>query len=134
MAGVVLEQSSRDGGSQQRPAFGNGSDGRDELVLGRVLEQKPTGSGAKRVEDVLVGVERGDDDDSGWLGRLEHPGGGFDAVQTGHPYVHEYDVRVKAAGCGDRLMAVGRFLDLDARLGAENHAEAGADQALVVCK
>ena len=63
----------------------------------------------------------------------EDPPRGFEAVELGHPDVHQDDVRSQRANLVDRVAAVGRLADdLDLRLGVEDHPEAGADERLVV--
>jgi hypothetical protein len=62
----------------------------------------------------------------------QDPPGGLQAVQGGHPDVHQHDVGAQPAGGGHRVQAVGGLADhLDAG-GGEDHGEAGADQRLVV--
>jgi hypothetical protein len=90
---------------------------------------------AQRLVDVLVGLERGQDDDLGpaeaVIGR-DQPGRG-EAVGARHPDVHQDDGRALGPGQRDRLLAVDRlahYLDVVRRL--EQHPEAGPDQRLVV--
>ena len=59
--------------------------------------------------------------------------GGGDAVQGGHPDVHEDDVGVSGLDHVQGADAVGGLTDhTHVLLGIQNHAEAGANQVLVV--
>ena len=63
----------------------------------------------------------------------EEPARRLDAVDVGHADVHQDDVRPQAPRLRDRLAPVRRLADdLDVLLGLEDHAEAGADERLVV--
>ncbi|MCO5614894.1 hypothetical protein L7F22_069179 [Adiantum nelumboides] len=121
-------------GEQRLPAVHH-PDGVDEVGRFGVLDQEPAGAAADRVEDVGVLGERGQDDHPG-AGELRVAGdlpGRGDAVGAGHADVHEDDVRVVLAGRGDGLCAVGGLGD-DVQVGlrAEQRAEPGADERLVV--
>jgi hypothetical protein len=67
-----------------------------------------------------------------------HDGGGdlagrLDAVELGHPEIHEDDVGAARPGQAHGLAPVtGLPDDVDFGLGGEKHPEAGADQGLVV--
>jgi hypothetical protein len=58
-----------------------------------VFEQEAAGPGAQRAQDVLVGVEGGQDDDLGWVGSGAQLFGGGEAVEGGHADVHQHHVR-----------------------------------------
>ena len=60
----LLDQASGDRGREERFARRHDPDGGHELVGGGVLEQESAGAGAQRLVDVLVEVERGEDEDA----------------------------------------------------------------------
>src|SRR6185312_15648853 len=68
----------------------DGAHGRDQPLRRGLLEQEPAGPGAQRGVDVLVEVERGEDQHP-----RRRPGsgqdvfGGGDAVEAGHADVHQ---------------------------------------------
>ena len=91
--------------------------------------------GAQRLVDVLVGLEGGQDDDldpGQVLIGADSPGG-LQAVDPGHPDVHQDHVGALATGQVDRLPAVGGLADdLQVLRGVDEDPEPGADQGLVV--
>jgi hypothetical protein len=99
-----------------------------------MLEQEPAGPGGQRAVDVLVEVEgRQHDDPAAGAGLLgQDPPGGLEAVHFRHPDVHQHDVRTVFERSGDGLGAVGGLGDNGDPGIAQDHAEAGADQVLVV--
>lgn len=83
-----------DGGLEEGFATGGGADGFDEFLGGDIFEEVADGSGAKAVEDGIVVVEGGEDDDlAGGVGLFDAAGGG-NAVEDGHAEIHEDDVGV----------------------------------------
>src|SRR5690606_6860462 len=65
--------------------------------------------------------------------RAREATGRLDAVEARHADVEQADIRPQRAGEGHRLLPVGRLPDdRDARIGVEDHAEAGAHDLLVV--
>ena len=64
---------------------------------------------------------------------LSDSAGGLDPVQVGHADIHQHDVGPQRPGGLDRLTPVaGLANDLEVGLGVEDHAEACADERLVV--
>jgi hypothetical protein len=57
-----------------------------------VLEQESAGAGAQRPEHVIVGVERGQDDDLRRVPAGAQQLGGRQPVHPGHPDVHQHHV------------------------------------------
>ena len=105
------------------------------MLLLRVLEQERARARPERLVDVLVEVERRQHDDARARAAAGDLARRLDAVEARHADVHEHDVRAERVGLGDGLVAVARLADdLDVRLGLEDHPEAGADEALVVCE
>jgi hypothetical protein len=105
----------------------------DQLLRRVVLEHEAAGAGAERLEDVLVEIEgREDQDLRGRVGG-EDPPSGLEAVELGHPDVHQHDGRVEAGRFGDRVDAVVGLGDhVDVLLAGEEHPEAGPHHRLVV--
>ncbi len=109
-------------------------DARDKLLGGNVLEQEPARADPERVVDVLVHVERGQHHDLR-VGTIvtEQSASRLDPVDVGHANVHQHDVRPQATRLRNRLFPVRGLADhLDVLLSLEDHAEAGADERLVV--
>ena len=100
---------------------------------GSSLSTKPLAPARERLVDVLVEVERREDQDPrGGVGGEDAPGR-LEPVELGHADVHQDDGRVEARRLLDRLEAVARLgHDLDVLLVGEQHPEAGADHRLVV--
>ena len=121
-------------GREQGVAGGDDPDGGDEVLGGRVLEQEAAGAGPQGLEDVLVEVERREDQDRDAVGS-----GAGDAARWprrrrgGHADVHEDDVGLSPRGQLDGLEPVaGLADDLEVGLGLEDHPEARPHQRLVV--
>ena len=105
-------------------------------VLGlSTLADESAGARAQGGHQVLVFFEGGED---------QHPGpgqsgvstdrrGGFDAVEHGHPDVHQHHIRAQPRGEFDGLAAVEGFTDDgDPVLAGEDVGDGLADQRLVV--
>ncbi len=130
---VVLDQPARDRGREQRVAAGDDANGVEELVGARVLEQEAARARAQSLVDVLVEVERCQDQYTRRGGPGGDPPGRFDPVEVGHADVHQHDVRPQRRGGLDRLPPVTGLSDyLDVGLGIQDHAEAGTDELLIV--
>ena len=109
-------------------------DAGDKLLGGDVLEQEPACTNPERVVDVLVHVEGGQHHDLR-IGTVvtEQAASRLDPVDVGHADVHQHDVRPQAPRLRHRLSPVRRLADhLDVLFSLEDHAEAGADERLVV--
>src|SRR5580658_9413443 len=118
----------------KRASSGDGTNRPDELRLRRVLEEEPARPALQRPVDVLVVVEGGQHQHAGGLGRLEDPPGRFQAVQHGHPDIHQHYTGTKARDDADRLQPVRRLADhAHSRFMVEDDADAVADKALVIC-
>ena len=101
-----------------------------QVLRPRRFEEKRRGPGGQGVEDVLVELEGGEDDDPGDLGDLARR---LDAVDAGHADVHQHHVGSFAADEVDGLLAVGGFArDLHVGLGLDDHAKPRAHERLVV--
>ena len=122
-------------GADQRVTVGDDPHGVQQIDRQRVLQQEPAGAGTQRLVDVLVEVERGEDDDPRRRQRVvaRDPPGRLEAVHHRHPNVHQHHVGPFAGGECNRLGAVARLADhLDVGLAGEQHREAAADERLVV--
>ena len=97
------------------------------------MRTKPLAPDAERLVDVLVQVERRQDQDPRRLVGGEDAPRRLEPVELGHADVHQHDGRVEARRLVDRLEAVARLGDdLHVRLAREQHAEAPAHERLVV--
>jgi hypothetical protein len=70
-----------------------------------VFEHESAGAAAQRLEDILVFVEGGHDEDPGSpsLVVIEDDFGGFQAVHHGHADVHQHDVGLERLRLAHRL-------------------------------
>ena len=135
MSGELFDQSLRYRGGEESTAVGDDADGGDQLDVGGIFKQEATGAGREGFVHVLVEVESGEHENAGRLGSLDDAARRFDSVQVRHPDVHQDDVRVKFGDGFDCFEPVGCLSDdLDVGFFAEDHAEAGANEPLVVCK
>jgi len=99
-----------------------------------VLEQEPTRSSLQGLVDVLVHVEGCEHHDAR-LARCvgRDPPSGRNPVGSGHPHVHEHNIRPERRHLGQSLVAVRGFTHhVEVGLDLENHSEAGPHQRLVV--
>ena len=130
----LLDHAPGDRGREQRIAARDDHDRLDELLGRRVLEHEAARAGAQRLVDVLVEVERGQDQDPRPLvAAVEQPARRLEAVDVRHPDVHQDHVRLGLAGGEHGLEPVGSLADdLDVGLGVEDHPEPGPDEGLVV--
>ena len=132
-AGELLDDALGDRRRQERVAVGHRADGGEELLGRVVLEDEAAGPDAQRLVDVLVEIERRQDQDAGRPVGGQDPPSGLQPVELGHPDVHEHDARLQAGGLLDGLAAVGGLTDdVDVGLAGQEHAEADADHGLVV--
>ena len=68
---------------------GHTCDGLDDLGPGQHLSKEPACAGAQRAEDVLVGIDRGQNDDLRWLRSGAHSPGCGDPVDAPQAHVHQ---------------------------------------------
>jgi hypothetical protein len=128
-----MDDALRDGGRQQRLPAGDGANGGEQLLGRVVLQDEAAGPGAEGFVDVLIEVERGQDQDpNAGVGRKDPPRC-LESVELGHPDVHQHHGRREPRGLVDRLEPIARLGDhLDVGLAGEQHAEARAHHRLVV--
>ena len=102
-AGELGDQPARDRGREQRVPGGDDAHCLEKRLGRDVLEQESAGARVQRVVDVLVEVERREDEDARAVARRRRADlpGGLDAVHHGHADVHQHDVgRVLARSAG----------------------------------
>src|SRR6266536_2086096 len=110
-------------------------DGVEKLAGACVFEQEAAGAVAERRVDVLVEVERGEDEHARvrevWVGADQSRR--FEPVELWHADVHQHDVREQSPREVDGFAAI-RCLagDLHPVFGGDGGGEAGADARLVV--
>jgi hypothetical protein len=98
------------------------------------LAKVAAGSGAQGVDDELERREHDDLDVAKVVGRGDVPGG-LDAVDLGHPDIHQDNVSPFAAGQRDRVAPVGCLArNVHVGDGVDEQPEGGAQQRLVVGK
>ena len=130
----LAHETARHGGREQRVAGCDDAHGVEERLRPHVLEQETARPGAESVVDVLVEIERREDDHSRCAFAVSgHAPRRLDAVHDRHAHVHQHHVRASLATDLHRLLAVrGGSHDAEVRLGAEERREPGADDLLVV--
>ena len=120
-------------GREQRFASGDDAHRSHELLARGILQQESARAGPHRVVDILVEIEGREDQHPGRRACLAEAPGRLDAVEHGHPHVHEHDVRSGLGHETDALLAVGCLPDdLHVRFQVQDEPEAGADELLVV--
>ena len=134
VAGELLDHAAGDGGVEQGRAGSHHTDRLHQVLRGCVLEQEAAGAGTERIVNMGVDVEGGQHHHPGGSEpALQQLPGGGDAVEAGHPHVHQGDVGSEPTRRGDRLDTVGGFAgDRDVGLGGQDEPEPGTDHRLVV--
>ena len=131
-----IEQPASDRWRDERLPRGDDPDRPHEVRRWHVLEEESAGAGAQRFDDVLIGIEGGEDEDAGArrvAGGADQGAGRGHPVHDGHADVHHDHVGPEGGGRLDGLLPVRRLAhDLDPILVGQDHPEAGADELLVV--
>ena len=83
-------------------ALGDRTDGGQQLGRPDILQQEPAGTRPQPAERVFIEIEGGEDDDPAVRVPLHDGAGGRDAVESGHPHIHEHDVGTVLHGQTDR--------------------------------
>ena len=131
--GELADEALGGAGREDGVAGGDGADRGDQVVGLGVFEQEAAGARAQPGVDVVVQVERGQDQHLRPQPGIGDVAGRRDAVTAGHPHVHEHDVRAQRGRHGYRRGAVAGLADhLDVGLGVEDQAEALPDQGVVI--
>jgi hypothetical protein len=118
-------------GEKQRLAGRDHVDSAEQVGRLDVLQEEAAGPRAQRLEDVLVSLEGGQDDDPD-LRQVVVGGdlsGRFEPVHLRHPDVHEDHVRAVPAGQLHSLPSLGGLShDLDAAGGLQEDSKARPDE------
>src|SRR5207248_3211349 len=133
--GELRDQPARHGWRQQRIAPGYDANGLQQFRGFDVLHHKTTGTGAERLEHILVHLERGQDQHAQpRQGSISHDSPSrFETINAGHTDVHQHHVGALLSSPADGLLAVGRLShDLDIGGRTEKHLEPGAHERLIV--
>lgn len=113
------------------------ADGLAELRHGDALQEIAAGTVLERVEDVLVIVERRQDDDAHLRPALLDGARCLDAVELRHAHIHEHDVGQALPVLLDELdelaAVAGEAGDFHVGIGIQHDAETLADELLVIC-
>src|SRR5581483_7827957 len=118
----------REGGLAVRDALEERRD-----PLGRLgLQQVAGGAGADRLQEVLLGAGRREDDDLALRGRLAQPRQRREPVEAGHREVEQDEVRLKPPRLDDRLRPVRGDADDVQAVGAQERRERLAREGMVV--
>ena len=133
-AGELGDHRARHRRSEQRGAACDDADRVEQLLGRRVLEHEAAGTGAQRVEHVLVQAERREHQHPHVVAqRRDDAARGLDAVELGHADVEHGDVRLAGPRGIDGLQAVSRLRDHgQVGLGLDDLAQAPTDQRLIV--
>ncbi|MDP9679503.1 hypothetical protein J2S47_000005 [Streptomyces griseoviridis] len=89
----------------------HGPDADDEFLGACVFEEEAGRAGSQGLVGVLVEVEGGQDQDPRATAGLGDAAGGLDAVDAGHPDVHQDDVGAQSRGQANGLLPLGGFAD-----------------------
>jgi hypothetical protein len=133
--GEPVEEAAGDARRDDGVAGVDRPDGGDQLLRRRILQEERAGARPQRLDDVLVEVEGGEDDDAGHVAVALGDGTPrrLDAVELRHADVHQDDVGAGGLDQPQRLLAVARFADdRHVVLGLDDHSEPRAHEGLVV--
>src|SRR4051794_26829496 len=84
---------------------------RAQLLVADVLEQVAPGAVRHRGRDLVAVVGRRQHDDLGVRVLTDEPAGRLEAAETGHPHVHEHEVRALVRVAREHLLAACRGVD-----------------------
>jgi len=108
-------------------------DGDHEFVGWGVLEQEADGTRVDGVDDEIVVVEGGEDQDRRGVWLRSNVRGGRDAVATRHSDVHQDDITRRRSDNGHGIDTVSRLADdLDPVPSVQQEPQPGADQLLII--
>jgi hypothetical protein len=132
-APVAVEQSRRYSRIEPRATAGDRPHGRDQLLGRGILQHEARSARLDRAPQDLVLTERGEHEHVERIVQPSQLRRRGDAVETGHPHIHQDDVRMEGGQLRDRLPAVGILSDdLEAVGRREDSRQPGADDGLVV--
>src|SRR6476661_3993759 len=128
-----LQEASRHRRREEGVAPCDDPDRLDQFARSNVLQQEAARSGSDRLDKVVIDIEGREDQD------LDRPvlGGQdprrLDAVQPGHPHIHQDDVGPQATGLLDRIESIGGLShEFDVLFGTQRHLERRAHKRLIV--
>src|SRR6478672_1323339 len=128
-----LQEAPRDRRGEQSVAPCDDPDRLDQFDRSNVLQEEAARPGSDRLDHVLVDVEGREDQDLGRAVLRGQDPRRLDAVQPGHPHVHQDDVRPQATGLLDRIESIGGLPhELDVLFGPQRHLERRAHERLIV--
>jgi hypothetical protein len=87
-------------------SVGDRADRVDDALGWIGLDHEADGSRLKGVVDVFLDAVRGEHADPGSRSAGDEAAGGLDAVELGHPDVHQHDVRVEPVQHGKAVVTV----------------------------
>ena len=110
LRGELEHEATHDAGRERGLAGGHGPHTLDQARPLGVPEQESAGPGPQRGKDLLVVLQRAEDQHThGGCGRVgDDPSGHLHAVEAGQRDVHDHDVGMKLGRQADGRLAVGR--------------------------
>ncbi len=128
-----FDETARDRGREQRFAGGNHPHAAHQFCSRRVLQEEAARARLQGGVDVLVEIERCQNQHTNRRVGGNDLAGRLDAVHPGHTHIHQHDIGFQRRGLRDRRLAGAGLADnLDVVLRIEQHGEARAHQLLVV--
>jgi hypothetical protein len=132
-ADKLLYHPLRDSGGEKRISAGHRAYGGDQLLGRVVLEDEAARPGPEGLVDLLIQIERGEDEHPCRAIRRQDASGRFEAVELGHADIHRDDGGMNTRSLVDRLETVACLGDdLDVVFAGQQHAEAGSNHRLVI--
>jgi len=128
-----IDDSTCNGGVEDRLAVGDGTDGVHDALGSRVLQQVTAGPGRENAEKLFVLVEARENEDVGLLALLLDLPTDLDAALARHPEVEYEHVRLLGHGAFNRGVAVSSLAyDFDIAFGLNHAAQRIAHQLMIV--
>src|SRR5262249_5974843 len=128
-----FDHPARHGWREQRVAGRDCPDSRNQFFGPGALEQKARRTGPEGTKDVVVLLERRDDQHADVWSHPQQLPRRANSVEVGHANIHQHDIWRQATRALDGLSS-GRGLadDFDVRVGRQEFDESGPHQAVVV--
>jgi signal transduction histidine kinase len=128
----LVEQPARDRSRERRLALRDAVEERGDLLRRLGLQEVAGRAAADRLQQVLLGAGRSEDDDLAVRGGLAEPGQRREPVRARHREVEQHEARLQPLGCGNRLGAVRRAADHVEAVGGEERRKRLARERVVV--